>query len=213
MSETLLATPTAQADGSPKRQAIIEAATRLFMAQGYGPVSMDAIARAANVSKATLYAHFASKDRLFATIVGGRCTQVAFDNAPFPDDGVDMRQVLTGIGRRLLGFLLAPETQAILRMAIVESARFPELGTAFLDSGPKMFITRLAAWIAAEHDAGRLDAPDPVVAADQFGALLRPLMFLRAMLAVAPAPDEAEIMATVDAAVGTFLRAYGPRPR
>ena len=52
-----------------------------------------------------------------------------------------------------------------------------------------------------------------MVAADQFGALLRPLMFLRAMLAVAPAPDEAEIMATVDAAVGTFLRAYGPRPR
>ena len=39
---------------SPKRKVILEAATELFMAHGYGAVSMDAIARAAGVSKATL---------------------------------------------------------------------------------------------------------------------------------------------------------------
>ena len=57
---------------SPKRRAILNAATELFAARGYGAVSMDAIARAADVSKATLYAHFESKDRLFATIVQDR---------------------------------------------------------------------------------------------------------------------------------------------
>ena len=45
------------------------------MAQGYGAVSMDAIARAAGVSKATLYAYFSSKDQLFATIIGEACRQ------------------------------------------------------------------------------------------------------------------------------------------
>ena len=60
---------------SPKRQAVIEAAGELFIAQGYGAVSMDAIARAAGVSKATLYAHFASKDKLFATIINEACQQ------------------------------------------------------------------------------------------------------------------------------------------
>ena len=54
---------------------VLDAATALFMAQGYGAVSMDAIARAAGVSKATLYAHFSSKDQLFATIIGEACRQ------------------------------------------------------------------------------------------------------------------------------------------
>ena len=45
------------------------------MAQGYGAVSMDAIARAAGVSKATLYAYFSSKDQLFATIISDACRQ------------------------------------------------------------------------------------------------------------------------------------------
>ena len=59
----------------PKRQAILNAATELFVARGYGAVSMDAIARAADVSKATLYAHFESKDRLFARIVSDACQE------------------------------------------------------------------------------------------------------------------------------------------
>ena len=58
-----------------KRQAVLDAATALFMAQGYGAVSMDAIARAAGVSKATLYAYFSSKDQFFATIISDACQQ------------------------------------------------------------------------------------------------------------------------------------------
>ena len=57
------------ADGSPKRRQIVDAAQALFLAHGYGAVSMDAVARTAGVSKATLYAYFDSKDQLFATIV------------------------------------------------------------------------------------------------------------------------------------------------
>ncbi|MGH8326678.1 MAG: TetR/AcrR family transcriptional regulator, partial [Steroidobacteraceae bacterium] len=60
-------------DPSPKQRSIAEAATRLFMAEGYDAVSMDAIARAADVSKATLYAYFASKERLFASLIGEAC--------------------------------------------------------------------------------------------------------------------------------------------
>src|SRR3954451_25099586 len=58
---------------SPKRRAILEAAAALFMAEGYGAVSMDAVARRAGVSKATLYAHFGAKDRLFAAIIHEAC--------------------------------------------------------------------------------------------------------------------------------------------
>jgi hypothetical protein len=57
--------------------------------------------------------------------------------------------------------------------------------------------------------AGRLRAADPDIAADQFIGLLRTGLHLRATLGLPPAPTEAEIVATVAAAVDTFMRAFG----
>ena len=59
----------ARAEPRGKAGAILAAAERAFLAQGFGAVSMDAIARAAGVSKATVYAHFAGKEELFGAIV------------------------------------------------------------------------------------------------------------------------------------------------
>ncbi len=210
MSETLDPPSHPAHEASPKRQAIVSAAAKLFMANGYGSVSMDAIARAAGVSKATLYAHFASKDALFATIIGGKCAAIALEGDTFLTDGEDIGVALNKIGRHLMHFLVAPETQAMLRVVISESGRFPEHGAAFLRAGPEKFLARLREWFAAQHEAGRLVVPDAQIAADQFSALMRPLMFLRAMVAVPPSPTEAEIATTVDAAVTTFLRAFKP---
>ncbi len=196
------------ADISPKRRQMMEAAADLFIARGYEAVSMDAIARAANVSKATLYAHFASKDQLFATIVGDACRQ-KLEVSSLPDAPSDLRAALVTVGRGLLNFLMQPRTLAIHRVVIAEASRFPELGEAFYANGPAVSHQRMAQWMRAQHAAGRIDAPDPVLAAEQFMALLRTSLFLRATLGLHPAPTEAEIEATVEAGVETFLRAYG----
>lgn len=193
---------------SPKRQSVIDAAARLFKTHGYGQVSMEAVARDAGVSKATLYAYFASKDQLFASIIGGACGRIAFEDGVFEAAPEDLRATMIVIGGKLLRFLLNPDTQALQRVVIAESARFPELGAAFLRAGPELFLTRLGDWLAIQARDGRLRVADARLAADQFGALLRPLIFLRAILMVPPAPDDAEIDATVTAAVDTFLRAY-----
>jgi TetR/AcrR family transcriptional repressor of mexJK operon len=52
-----------------KAESILAAARRMFLASGFGAVSMDAIAREAGASKATLYAYFASKEELFGAVV------------------------------------------------------------------------------------------------------------------------------------------------
>ena len=201
----------APVEPSPKRRKMLEAATALFMKQGYGAVSMDAVARAADVSKATLYAHFASKDALFATIVGDACCLNTVDEMLFAADTTDITTTLRAIGGRVLRFLVEPDTLARYRVVVSESARFPELGAAFWVNGPKAFADHFAAWVAQQNAAGRLAADDPRVAADQFIALLRSGLFMRASLAVPPAPCEAEIDATVEAAVTTFVRAFAPR--
>ena len=198
---------------SPKRQAVLDAAADLFIAQGYGAVSMDAIARAANVSKATLYAYFRSKDQLFATIITEACQANLDWETVLPAQGQDVRAALTGFGRRMLGFVLQGRALAIHRVVLAESVRFPELGRAFFDGGPATARTLVAAWLAEQASAGRLRVPDSEVAAEQLMALLRAGLHLRALLGVPPAPNEAEINATVTASVATFLAAYGTASR
>ena len=53
----------------PIPQRIIEAAMPLFARYGFAKTSVDELARAAHLSKATLYAHFASKEALFAAVI------------------------------------------------------------------------------------------------------------------------------------------------
>jgi TetR/AcrR family transcriptional repressor of mexJK operon len=194
---------------SPKRRQVLEAATELFLANGYGAVSMDAVAKAANVSKATLYAHFASKDALFATIIRERGLSNHLDDSLFPAAVTDLRAVMEAIGLRVMRFMLQERTLAIYRVALAEGARFPELGRAFFDNGPAKFCAHAQAWLQTQQKAGRVRAADADVATQQFMALLRSGVFLRASLGIPPGPTEEEIVATVRVAVDTWLRAFG----
>lgn len=53
-------------------RAILDAATQCFLANGYGNATMDAVAAAARVSKATLYARFPQKESLLHAVVEDR---------------------------------------------------------------------------------------------------------------------------------------------
>jgi TetR/AcrR family transcriptional regulator, mexJK operon transcriptional repressor len=203
---------TERSDASPKQRDIAEAATRLFMAHGYASVSMDAIARAAGVSKATLYAYFASKDRLFASLVGEACTRSGAGSVEVGEGEADIRSTLTTLGGRALRFMLEEPSLAIYRVVMAETVRFPELGRAFYERGVSASRRNLAAWLERQMASGRLRSRDPAVAAEQFLGLLRTHIHLRAVLGIGPPPSEAEIDATVAAAVETFLCAYGPEP-
>lgn len=204
-----LTEPETGADGSPKRRQVLEAAEKLFLAHGYGAVSMDAISRDAGVSKATLYAHFASKDQLFATIVCDRGVSITMEETLFPEHVTDLRPVLEGIGQKVLRFMLRERTLAIYRIALAESSRFPELGRAFFDNGPQRFCTRVQAWLAKQQAAGLMRGCNIATATQQLMALLRSGVFLRVSLGLPPDPNDAEIDATVSAAVDTWLRAFG----
>lgn len=193
---------------SPKRQLVLDAAADLFMAQGYGAVSMDAIARAAGVSKATLYAYFSSKEQLFARIIGEACLQNIAVAEFLPADTADVRAALLAVAGRTLRFLLQERALAIHRVVTSESLRFPELGRAFFDNGPVQFRLVFGEWLKAQTAAGRLSVADTDMAADQFIGLFRNGLHLRATLGLAH-PSEAEIDAVVASAVEVFLRAYG----
>lgn len=211
-----LLTPVREADEalseSPKHQAIVGAATELFLEAGYGAVSMDAIAARAGVSKRTVYSHFPGKDVLFGAVMGNVCIGVVGMQAPAKLTSGPLRQVLTDYGRTFLMLITSPQALAIFRVVTAEAVRFPGLGEVFYRIGPQRCTSALAAYLAEQDRAGILRVPDPQAAAGQFLAMVKGPLHMRLTLGVGPRPGKAEIAAMVGLAVEVFLRGYGPRP-
>jgi AcrR family transcriptional regulator len=209
MTTQTLARPRDETAANPKVQLIVEAARRLFLADGYGATSMDAIARAAGVSKATLYSHFTNKAELFAAIIGGECQRFAqLLWSPEAETG-DVRSVLLQVARAKIQFTGSAEPCALYRIVVGESGRFPELGRVFYDNGPRRVLERLAGYLRTAAARGVLAVPDARLAAEQFFGMTHGADYLRRLLAIND-PAAPEIDAIVESAVERFLRAYAP---
>lgn len=195
-------------DASPKRASIIAAATDLFTRSGYGAVSMDAIAAKAGVSKRTVYTHFPGKDVLFAAVMTRHCGKVSGGDAWELDPEVEPRKMLTDRGRRFLRLITSPEAVALFRTVTAEAERFPELGRAFFETGPKCWTGSFEAYLRAQHEKGRLRIPNPEIAAKFLFSVLKDPLHLRCMLGVQSKVTEAEIAAHVDNVVSAFLEHY-----
>src|SRR5215831_1036803 len=114
-----------------KAESILAAAKRAFLAGGFGAVSMDAIAREAAVSKATVYAHFGSKEELFGAVIGRECERYFASFSAGEIDPRDVRASLTVLGRRFLELVLSPDAIALHRIITGEVTRFPVIGEIF----------------------------------------------------------------------------------
>ncbi len=196
---------------NPKAEKILQAAAQVFMEHGYGAASMDTVAREAGVSKATVYAHFSSKEQLFGAIVRGECRRHARAMVTPDIDACRVEEVLYRVGANYLHFVVRPRSLAIFRVVIAETPRFPELGRIFYESGPSVIAEELGARLRALSSQNHLQIDDPEFAADQFFGLLRANLRLRCLLGVPADVSDEGIERAVRAAVGVFLRAYAPR--
>jgi TetR/AcrR family transcriptional regulator, mexJK operon transcriptional repressor len=192
-----------------KPRQIREAAARLFLTQGYGAVSMDAIAREAGVSKATIYAHFADKAELFADLVTEECARQWPDIAMLEAEPSDLRETLLAVGTVYAELLVSPKGVQTFRMVVAESPRFPELGRAFYEGGPRLIRDKLAAYLLRAEAQGKLALGDARLAAQQFLAMLRCEHHLRALIGLGEVAGPQDIARVVTAATDMFLRAYG----
>src|SRR5436190_14011454 len=90
-----------------KAETVLAAAERCFLARGFGAVSMDAIAREAGVSKATVYAHFADKAALFGAVIARLNERFGGFLADALDPAAVEASLIT-LARRLLELVLSP---------------------------------------------------------------------------------------------------------
>lgn len=191
-----------------RRAHYIDTALALFIEHGYHGVSMDALVAAAGGSKATLYRYFDSKEALFSAIVDQLQTVLA--GTPSPQDVADLDLVdgLRILGRATADAALSERAIVLLRLAVGEHNRFPDLSRLLFDLAPRRSYERFVLYLKAKREQGRVDFDDAQIAAEHFLAGLVGHLQLRMLLGGDP-PTADDIDQRIDAAVRMFVRTYG----
>lgn len=191
-----------------RRDAILDVARDCFLSLGYAATSMSAIAARLGGSKGTLYNYFKSKEELFAAMMERQCGELQdelFDVSSVSDEP---RERLRHFARRFLELLMAPQALAIHRLVVSESERFPELGRAFYESGPRLVMMRIGGYLGQLMADGRLRRADPLVAAQHFKDLAISGVYQPRLWGVIGdlTPEQMDIQ--VERGLDTFMRAY-----
>jgi AcrR family transcriptional regulator len=194
-----------------RRQAIMQIARDIFLEEGYAAASMSAIAARLGGSKGTLYNYFASKEELFKAVIQDQCAiKMALMFGDLTVDGGGLADGLCKLGVRYATIVLGEETMTFSRVLIGEVGRFPELGRVMYEAGPLQGATRLSTFMEQQIQKGRLrDDISPLRAAEQFCELCLSGLYRKRLWNVIGQPSAEAIRANVEAAVKTFMAAFG----
>jgi AcrR family transcriptional regulator len=168
--------PPRRRGGRPSRQEaaqlpdrILDAATELFFARGYGATSIEAVTQRARISKRTFYHRYDDKAALFGAVLHRIIEGLRPPPAMPLVAGADLTQILRRLAGLILHAALTPQALALHRLIVGESARFPRLAAAVTSEGATQeAIALIGGLLAQEARAGNLSLEDPAVAAEQF---------------------------------------------
>jgi AcrR family transcriptional regulator len=197
-------------DDNAKRRQILQGAGKVFMDLGFDGASMGEIARAAGVSKGTLYVYFADKSTLFEAIVEQEALgqgKVAFNFDPERAAAVTLGE----FGRAYIELLCRPGGGSAIRTVMAIAERMPDVGRRYYEHVLEKTIGRLAGYLEARVEAKELAIPDCQLAASQFMQMCQASLFLPFIFQAAPSPSPERIARVVESAVQMFLAGYRAR--
>ena len=188
---------------------VLDGARTVFMADGYEGASVDDIARAAGVSKATLYSYFTDKSLLFVEVATRECLRQSREIVDSIDMDKPPRDVLREGGRKFLRFVTSPFGLQMFRICVAEKERFPEIGREFYRSGPLNSQHELMRYFELAAARGELQIDDPYLAACQFSELCKADIWTRRTFNMIDTVTHDDIDRVIDGAVDLFLARYG----
>ncbi|MBY6242538.1 TetR/AcrR family transcriptional regulator [Methylosinus sp. Sm6] len=186
---------------------ILSAARAQFLEQGFSDTSMDAIARRAGVSKATLYAYFPSKEALFSHLIQAECREKCV-TLPSPDLDEGIGPALHALCSHFVRHFLTKESTAFFQTVSGERWRFPDLCQLYFRSGRQLVVDFVAAYLEEAKAKGLLAFEDADLAADQLINLVLLDMPFRVALGL-ELRDQEEAERVMEAGLAVFFKAYG----
>ncbi|SOU06645.1 TetR/AcrR family transcriptional regulator [Xanthomonas arboricola] len=191
-----------------KRDAIVQAASEVFLELGFEGASMSQIAARVGGSKRTLYGYFPSKEELFVAFakdMSDRYIDPLLD--ALSQSNGPVAETLQRFGEDILGFLCAPSSITIWQTIIGVSGR-SDVGALFFNSGPEEGVQRMADYLQAQMDRGAIRCADVLIASRQFGGLLEAETLMPCLFGALKDPSPEYLRGAAQRAVEMFLAAY-----
>ena len=199
-------------------QQILEAAFRVFGTRGLHQATLDDVARAAGITKGTIYLYFSSKADLFTAMLKARVNGI-MPPVDVPKGGpgpVTIRDRLCTLGRRLYRFFCSPAYLAMYRTLISEAPQFPEATAHFYREGILQANQRLAEVIRQGISAGEFREVDPIIAARAFVGMFQIFAVSQGLLGgqrVFPIPETKIVRTVTEIFLSGLLASRAGKPR
>lgn len=190
-----------------KRDQVIDAATDQFLETGFEGARVDAIASRGDVSKRTVYNHFASKEALFEAVVERLWERLHERAESLVDLSWPVEDALRAVAEHTVDTLTRPDVLGLLRLVVSEAPRTPVLTERFFSHGRGPAFDALVRYLIAMDRHGRLRIPQPELAALQFLGLFKEALVWPRLLGAEPLPA-ARREAVIEQAVASFMTTY-----
>ncbi len=170
---------------------------------------MDAIARHADVSKATLYAHFASKEALFVAVMQSvkNDYQEQLEYTSSTADG-DFAARLTAVGLFMMQFFVSPWALQMFQVIITQRERFPDVVSDAMSQGRVKAKNVVTGVFQSGVESGELIRHDCAQSAQLFMSILRGGLLWETLTDCRTPHGQTEIRERVEMAVNSMIRIY-----
>ena len=191
--------------GQQRKARILAAATKLFLKDGYGETSIDAIVAESGGSKATLYSFYPTKADLFRAVIDSIVVSAesaelkSFDN---------VRDTLVNFSEQRLRVVFSRKHRALMRLIIAERDRFPDIARMYYERGPLHGDTLLRDYFETLIEKGLIDIQSAVEASEFFRGMLMHQRYIDQLYLNAPVPSAEEVSVRARHVVDRFLEAY-----
>ena len=191
--------------GQQRKAKILSAATRLFLSEGYGETSIDAIVEKSGGSKATLYSYYPTKADLFRAVVDSIVTT---QEGPELKSLENVRETLVTFAEQRLAIVFSRNHRALMRLIISERDRFPDIARMYYEQGPLHSHMVLRDYFEILIERGMIDIRSADEACEFFRGMLMHQRYIEQLYLDASPLSEEEIGVKARHVVDRFLEAY-----
>lgn len=143
-----------------KQQQILNAAITLFCHQGFPHTSMDEVAKLAEVSKQTVYAHFGNKDELFIAAIESQCVVHQLGDTLLQDIE-DPQACLLKFAQHFSDLIISDPAITVFKACVAQSETHPQVSQMYFAAGPEHVLGLLEEYFTKLNQTDKYNFDDP----------------------------------------------------
>jgi TetR/AcrR family transcriptional regulator, mexJK operon transcriptional repressor len=191
--------------------ALINAATRVFLREGYGLASIDKVAAEAGVSTRTIYERYKNKADLLGAVISRLVDRMSAVLATAELNRLEPRAALAVIAETITSRARDPDAAALFRIVATEAHRFPELAAKMRENNKQCVDNVVAGYLHAQVASGGLTLADPDRAASLFLQMICSELHESLLFGGEAAVARLDCKAHVEHVIDIFLLGATPR--